>query len=137
MKTPVLPCAILLPLLPLLSPFLPPTHASPTIDFDRWARNRLQAVAKPLADLDVGEPRTVRLVYFRPQDRPFRAEVVDSMKDAILRVQTWFAAEMQRHGHGDLTFRCDDLLLTREEWDDGNFEDLIRIRLHSLSIERE
>ena len=105
MKTPVLPCAILLPLLPLLSPFLPPTYASPTIDLDRWERNRLQAVAKPLADLDVGEPRTVRLVYFRPQDRPFRAEVVDSMKAAILRIRTWFAAEMQRHGHGDLTFR--------------------------------
>ena len=34
------------------------------------------AAAKPL-NLNVGEPRTVRVIYFLPNDRPFRQEMVD------------------------------------------------------------
>ena len=49
--------------------------------------------------------RTVRLIYFLPRDRPFRAEVVDSMKTAIIRIQAFYAEEMERHGHGNLTFQ--------------------------------
>ena len=45
------------------------------------------------------------MVYFRPNDRPFRAAVVDSMKKTILQIQGFFAAEMQRHGYGNRTFR--------------------------------
>ena len=60
--------------------------------------------AKPTA-LKAEDPRTVRMVYFLPNDRTFRAEVVDSMKTAIRQVQAFYAEEMQRHGHGDLTFR--------------------------------
>lgn len=60
--------------------------------------------AKPVP-LSVNDPRTTRLVYFRPMDRPFRTEVVDSMKNAILQIQGFFEAEMQRHGHGRRTFR--------------------------------
>lgn len=48
---------------------------------------------------------TVRMIYFRPKDRPFRAEVVDSMKVAILQIQAFFAQEIKRHGYGKLTFR--------------------------------
>ena len=32
------------------------------------------------ANLNVGEPRTVRLIYFLPNDRPYRADVVQKMK---------------------------------------------------------
>ena len=60
--------------------------------------------AKPTA-LKAEDPRTVRMVYFLPNDRTFRAEVVDSMKATIRQVQAFYAEEMQRHGHGDLTFR--------------------------------
>ncbi|MCY3764653.1 MAG: hypothetical protein OXH06_04420 [Gemmatimonadetes bacterium] len=49
-------------------------------------------------------PNTVRLVYFLPNDRPFRPEVVESMKSTILQIQSLFAAEMERHGHGNRTF---------------------------------
>ena len=51
--------------------------------------------------------RTVRMIYFLPKDRPFRPEVVDQMKDAILQIQAFFAQQMQAHGHGDLTFRIE------------------------------
>ena len=49
--------------------------------FDQEQRDRDHPgpAAKRLADLNVGEPRTVRMIYFLPNDRPFRQEVVDSM----------------------------------------------------------
>ena len=56
-------------------------------------------------NLDVGEPRTVRMIYFLPNDRPFRQEVVDSMKAGIRYAQTFFAEQMQSHGYGNTTFQ--------------------------------
>ena len=64
-----------------------------------------RGAAKRLGDLNSGDPRTVRLIYFRPDDRPFRAEVVDSMQTSIRRIQAFYANQMQTHGHGDRTFR--------------------------------
>ena len=60
-----------------------------------------------MADLNVGEPRTVRLIYFLPSDRPYRADVVDSMKTVIRTVQSIFAEQMQAHGYGRKTFRIE------------------------------
>ena len=54
--------------------------------------------------LNVGEPRTVRLFYFLPNDRPYRQEVVDGMKTGILEVQSFFSEQMAAHGHGNMTF---------------------------------
>ncbi len=48
------------------------------VDHEQLERDRPHPAAKRLAELNVGEPRTVRLIYFLPNDRPFRAEVVDS-----------------------------------------------------------
>ena len=45
------------------------------------------------------------MIYFLPNDRPFRQEVVDEMKAVIRRVQTFYAEQMQAHGYGDKTFR--------------------------------
>ena len=59
------------------------------------------------ANLNVGEPRTVRLIYFLPNDRPYRAEVVQRMKDEILSVQTFFAEQMGVHGYGEVPFRIE------------------------------
>ena len=55
--------------------------------------------------LNVGEPRTVRMIYFLPNDRPFRADVVQKMKDDMRNLQAFFAEQMQAHGYGQKTFR--------------------------------
>ena len=49
--------------------------------------------------------RTVRLFYFLPNDRPYRQEVVDDMKTGIVELQTFFAEQMEAHGHGRKTFQ--------------------------------
>ncbi len=91
-----------------VSPASPPAadsvHFCAFDDYERWRRDHPRPAAKPLADLNVGEPRTVRLMYFLPNDRPYRADVVDSMKTAIKQVQTFFGDQMQAHGYGDRTF---------------------------------
>ena len=51
------------------------------------------------------EPRTVRLIYFLPNDRPFQADVVQKIKNEIRTVQTFYAEQMQAHGYGNKTFR--------------------------------
>ena len=81
-------------------------HFCQLIDFEQWRRDHPRPAAKRLA-LNVGEPRTVRMIYFLPNDRPFRQEVVDSMKVAIRRVQTFYAEQMQAHGYGNRTFRIE------------------------------
>ena len=57
------------------------------------------------ANLNVGEPRMVRLIYFLPNDWQYRADVVQKMKDTIRTVQTFYAEQMGAHGYGEVTFR--------------------------------
>ena len=57
-----------------------------------------------LTHLNFGDPRTVRLIYFLSNDRPYRADVVQQMKDEIHRVQTFYAEQMEQHGFGRKTF---------------------------------
>ncbi len=76
-------------------------------DYERSRRDHPRPAAKRLADLDVGEPRTVRMIYFLPNDWPYRADVVDSMKTAIKQSQTFYLEQMQAHGYGDWTFRIE------------------------------
>ena len=59
------------------------------------------------ANLNVGEPRTVRMIYFLPSDWSFRADVVQKMKDEIRRIQTFYAEQMRAHGYGNVTFRIE------------------------------
>lgn len=61
----------------------------------------------PQDTLSVGEPRTVRLIYFIPNDRPFRADVVQRMKDEIRAIQTFYGDQMEAHGHGNRTFHIE------------------------------
>ncbi len=72
---------------------------------DTQARDSIYAATKHTLNLNVGEPRTVRMIYFLPNDRPFRQEVVDSMKVAIRQIQTFYAEQMQAHGYGNKIFR--------------------------------
>ena len=55
---------------------------------------------------NVGEPRTVRLIYFLPNDRPYRAEMVQRMKDEILKIQDFYAESMKAHGY-NMTFKIE------------------------------
>ena len=72
-----------------------------------WQPHNRRNVAALPAGLDAGPPRTVRLIYFLPNDRPFNAKVVQRMKDVIREVQTFYAEQMQAHGYGKLTFRVE------------------------------
>ena len=65
----------------------------------------LYVATKQALNLDAGEPRTVRMIYFLPNDRPFRADVVQKMKDGIRDIQTFYATQMQARGYGNRTFR--------------------------------
>ncbi|MDE2828961.1 MAG: M12 family metallo-peptidase [Gemmatimonadota bacterium] len=112
MKTSVLRFAILALMGLILSPLaiaheLPsPTdsvHFQP-LDYDS-ERHDHRPATKRLAGLNVGEPRTVRMIYFLPNDRPFRAHRIQQMKDEIRNLQAFFAEQMQMHGYGDRTFR--------------------------------
>ena len=55
--------------------------------------------------LEFGEPRTVRLIYFLPTDREFRADVVQQMQMEIRTVQKFYADQMKSHGYGESTFQ--------------------------------
>ena len=89
------------------SPPADSVHVCAFDDHQQWRRDHPRPSAKPLADLDVGEPRTVRMIYFLPKDRPFRQEVVDSMKVVIRQIQQFYAEQMEAHGYGDRTFRIE------------------------------
>ncbi len=81
------------------------TFASP-FHHEYPANNR--RYARTLTNLNVGEPRTVRLIYFLPNDWSYRADVVQKMKDTIRTVQTFYAEQMNMHGHGKATFRVEN-----------------------------
>lgn len=62
---------------------------------------------KRLADLQSGDPRTVRLVHFRPNDRPLRVEALAQLREMALKTQDFFAGQMEAHGFGRRTFRLE------------------------------
>ena len=75
------------------------------LDYEQWEHDYPRPAAKRPADLNIGDPRTVRMIYFLPNDWPYRAEVVDSMKTIIRQAQTFYADQMEAHGYGRKTFR--------------------------------
>ncbi len=94
---------------------LPPAYAaSPpaegeyrcvVLDHEAWLREHPSPAGKVAAELNVGEPRTVRMIYFLPTDRPYRQSVVDTMKARMVRLQRFFGQQMESHGYGYMTFR--------------------------------
>ena len=87
------------------SPPADSVHFCVPFDYEQWRLDHPLPAAKRLATLNVGQPRTVRMIYFLPNDRPYRAEVVHWMKEDIRKVQTFFAEQMQAQGYGNKTFR--------------------------------
>ena len=69
-------------------------------------QSRGVTVDVPAGGWSVGEPRTVRLIYFLPNDRPYRAEMVQRMKDEILKIQVFYAESMKAHGY-NMTFKIE------------------------------
>ena len=62
------------------------------------------ALKTAVADLNVGEPRMVRLIYFLPSDRSPQQDI-DTKLDALIRdVQQFYADEMERYNLGRKTF---------------------------------
>ena len=113
MRPPVLRASLFMLLGLLLSPLSAALAASPPadsihfcvpFDYEQWRRENPRPAAKRAAELNVGEPRTVRMIYFLPSERPYRQEVVDSMKTVIKQVQTFYGEQMQAHGYSDMTF---------------------------------
>ena len=111
-------CFTSYPFFPLIGLILSPlavVHASPStadsvhfclpFDYERWQRDHPLPAGKRLADRNSGEPRTVRMIYFLPNDLPFDQEKFDLMKTMIRQVQTFYAEQMQAHGYGNRTFR--------------------------------
>ena len=72
---------------------------------DQYPNRRYSRSA--VANLNVGEPRTVRLIYFLPNDRAYNADVVQNMKADIRTVQTFYAEQMGVHGFGNTSFRLE------------------------------
>ena len=73
------------------------------LDEARW--DDAPVAGKRASELNVGEPRTVRMIYFLPSDRPYRQSVVDRMKARMVRMQRLFGEQMESHGYGYMTFR--------------------------------
>lgn len=91
------------------------SHASPAptdsvhfcvpLNFEEMqARDSIYAAGKQALDLNVGPPRTVRMIYFLPNDRPYRPDVVQRMKDEVRTIQRFYGEQMQTHGYGQNTF---------------------------------
>ena len=59
------------------------------------------------ANLEVGEPHTVRLIYFLSNDLPYDDEAVQRIKTNIRFTQDFYAQEMQARGYGETTFRVE------------------------------
>ncbi len=84
-----------------------PADSAPTcspVDLFQWEHGRPPSAATRQAELNVGEPHIVRLIYFLPGDRqpqPF----IDGKLDALIRdVQQSYAEQMENHGFGRRTF---------------------------------
>ena len=66
--------------------------------------NHNYAQAPAAANLNVGAPYTVRLIYFHPSNRQPRPHIDAQMDTLIKRVQQGYANDMERHGFGRKTF---------------------------------
>ncbi len=60
--------------------------------------------ARSLAFLNVGTPRTVRLIYFLPADRRPRQGIEKRIDSLIKDVRKFYADQMVMHGYGRRTF---------------------------------
>lgn len=80
-------------------------HSCQAPDHDHLGHElNLGAAAKRPASADSAQSRTLRLIYFLPDDRTFNPDVVDTIKARIPRIRTFFRDQMQSNGKGSKTF---------------------------------
>ncbi len=70
------------------------------IDFSQVHLKGSESAGKRAFNLNTGDPRTVRVIYFVPNDGSFSVTVEDSIKRAVQQVRTFFAEQMKAHGFG-------------------------------------
>ncbi len=82
-----------------------PAHACQAPDHEQLEHELAAGPAsKWPASSDSSQTRSVRLIYFLPNDRTFNPDMVDSMKARILRIRTFFRDQIQSNGKGSKTF---------------------------------
>ena len=79
-------------------------HFCQPLDFEQWQRDRLRPAGKRLMDLNIGEPRTVRLIYFFPNDRTPQQDIDAKLDEVMKNVQLSYEEVMEYHGFGRRTF---------------------------------
>ena len=65
----------------------------------------LTALAQLTAQLPQSDSPIVRLIYFRPSDKPIQPDINPLMDSVIKDVQRFYAAQMEQHGYGRKTFQ--------------------------------
>ena len=80
-------------------------HFHEPFDHEQYRHDHPLPAAKRLADLNVGEPRTVRMIYFLPRDRQALPDIDAKLDELIKDVQQSYAEQMENHGFGRRTFR--------------------------------
>ena len=68
--------------------------------YEQLRRDHPRPAAKRLAGLNVGEPLTVRLIYFFPNDRTPQQDIDAKMDEVMKNVQLSYAEVMEYHGFG-------------------------------------
>ena len=71
-------------------------------DSDQFANHHARTAA---ANLNVGEPYTVRVIYFIPNDREPGPNMDAKLDRLIKEIQQFYADQMEAHGVGRKTFR--------------------------------
>ncbi len=77
------------------------------VDFEMRERDSIYAASKQALDLNAGEPRTVRLIYFFPNDRTPQQDIDAKLDEVMKNVQQSYAEVMEYHGFGKRTFRLE------------------------------
>ena len=80
-------------------------HSHMVFDYEPWRWEHPLPAAKLAADLNVGEPRTVRMIYFLPKDRQPQPDINATFDTLIRQVQQSYAEQMENHGFGRRTFQ--------------------------------
>ncbi len=99
---------LLSPLEPIRASTIPASSAHSCLPDDfEFLRSRsiVSPASKRAVGLNVGDPLTVRLIYFVPSDREAQDDIDEKLDSMIRNLQESYAEQMENHGFGSKTFR--------------------------------